>query len=112
MFVQAFSIIAANIYREGTSLVPFPFHPFHPVRLIHTLTPADDKPRYLRGNRALVALSATNIGLYLFTEAYYVLRNKNRDRKWKAMSEQEKEHYLATTTDLGNERWILGLRIR
>ena len=80
MFVQASGIIAANIYRE------------------------DDKPRYLRGNRALVALCATNIGLYLIAKVYYVFRNRSRDRKWNAMSETEREHYLVTTSDKGNKR--------
>ncbi|KAL9623144.1 MAG: hypothetical protein Q9160_002459 [Pyrenula sp. 1 TL-2023] len=80
MCVQTGGIIAANIYRD------------------------DDKPRYLRGNRTLVSLCAVNIGLYLFTKAYYVLRNKHKTRKWDAMTEEQRAHYLAATTDEGNKR--------
>ncbi len=45
-----------------------------------------------------------NIVLYLFTKAYYVFRNRQRDRKWNAMSEDERLEYLATTKDQGNKR--------
>jgi hypothetical protein len=37
-------------------------------------------------------------------KTYYVWRNKSRDSKWNAMSDQEKLHYLTTTTDEGNKR--------
>jgi hypothetical protein len=80
MFVQAGGIVASNIYR------------------------ADDAPRYKRGDRALVAICLGNIGLYLFTKVYYVLRNRSRASKWNAMSEDERLNYLATTTDEGNKR--------
>ena len=45
-----------------------------------------------------------NIVLYLFTKAYYVWRNNSRDKKWRAMSEDERLEYLSTTTDEGNKR--------
>lgn len=45
-----------------------------------------------------------NIVLYLLTKVYYVLRNRYREKKWAAMSEEERLHYLATTTDEGNKR--------
>ncbi|KAK6824111.1 hypothetical protein RU639_005242 [Aspergillus parasiticus] len=80
MCVQASGIIASNIYRQ------------------------DDAPRYKRGNKVLVALVVTNIFIYLFTKAYYVWRNASRDKKWNAMSEEEKRVYLATTKDEGNKR--------
>jgi hypothetical protein len=42
--------------------------------------------------------------LYLLVKMYYVRRNKQRDRIWGAMSEDERLNYLATTTDEGNKR--------
>ncbi|RDW71220.1 MFS general substrate transporter-17 [Coleophoma cylindrospora] len=80
MCVQASSIIASNIYQ------------------------AHDLPRYKHGNRVLVALCATNIFLYLFTKAYYVWRNKSRDKIWNAMTEEERVAYLSNTKDEGNKR--------
>lgn len=45
-----------------------------------------------------------NIVMYSSTKAYYVLRNRQRDKKWNAMSEDERLEYLETTTDKGNKR--------
>ncbi len=45
-----------------------------------------------------------NIVLYALVKAYYVWRNKSRDKKWDAMTVEERLHYLATTTDEGNKR--------
>ncbi|KAK2794151.1 hypothetical protein FQN52_009233 [Onygenales sp. PD_12] len=80
MFVQASSIIGSNIYRQ------------------------DDAPRYRLGNRVLVSLNVVNIFLYAFTKIYYVLRNKYKEKKWNALTEEEKQHYLENTTDQGNKR--------
>ncbi|KAL6708363.1 hypothetical protein ACN47E_003287 [Coniothyrium glycines] len=80
MSVQASSIIASNIYR------------------------ADDKPLYRRGNRVLIAITAYNIAIFLGAKYFYVRVNKKREQKWNAMTAQEKQHYLATTTDKGNKR--------
>lgn len=76
---------------------------FCPIGYILTLIP-DDRPRYKRGNRALLAINALNIGLYVFAKVYYTLRNRYRDRKWNAMTEDERTNYLATTKDKGNKR--------
>ena len=80
MFVQASGIIASNMYRK------------------------DDAPRYRRGNKGLISITIMNIFLYIFAKTYYVWRNKSRSKKWDAMSEDERIHYLATTTDEGNKR--------
>lgn len=80
MFVQAGGIVASNVYRK------------------------DDAPRYKRGNAALLSISIINMGLYGATKLYYVKRNAYRDRKWNAMTEEERINYLATTTDEGNKR--------
>ncbi|KAJ5562531.1 Major facilitator superfamily domain general substrate transporter [Penicillium sp. DV-2018c] len=80
MCVQSSGIISSNIYR------------------------ADDAPRYRRGNSVLVGLVVSNVFIYLLAKAYYVWRNQSRDKKWNAMSDSEKRHYLATTKDEGNKR--------
>ncbi|KAK0103873.1 hypothetical protein ONS96_004982 [Cadophora gregata f. sp. sojae] len=80
MFVQASGIIASNVYRK------------------------DDAPRYKRGNRVLLSICIVNMGLYTFTKFYYLKRNAYREKKWRAMTEDERIHYLATTTDEGNKR--------
>jgi len=42
--------------------------------------------------------------LYALTKLYYVKRNQYRDRKWNAMTEDQRVEYLSTTTDEGNKR--------
>lgn len=79
MCVQTSGIIAANIYQE------------------------DDAPRYQRGNKVLLSILVLNMFLYIGTKVYYVKRNAWRERKWNAMTEDEKLGYLATT-DEGNKR--------
>ncbi|KKY25518.1 putative retrograde regulation protein 2 [Phaeomoniella chlamydospora] len=80
MFGQVAAIAASNIYQ------------------------ADDAPRYARGNRVLLILCIANIILYLLTKAYYILRNRYRDRKWNTMTSDEKIRYLETTQGQGNKR--------
>ena len=80
MTVQMGGVIAANIYRE------------------------DDKPRYYRGNSVLIGINVLALVLFAFAKTYYVLRNKARERKWSAMTQEEKHVYLETTTDEGNKR--------
>lgn len=96
MSVQTSGIIASNIYREGTS---------HLIQSKLKLTSSlDDRPRYLRGNLILLSLNLANIAFYSLTKIYYVLRNRHRDRKWNAMTQEERARYLATTRDEGNKR--------
>ncbi|KAF1844765.1 MFS general substrate transporter [Cucurbitaria berberidis CBS 394.84] len=80
MSVQASSIIASNIYRN------------------------DDKPLYRRGNRVLIGICVYNIFVFVGAKLYYVHVNVKRDKSWNAKTSEERQHYLATTTDKGNKR--------
>ncbi|KAI8253887.1 putative transporter [Colletotrichum sp. SAR11_239] len=80
MSVQLQSIISANIYRR------------------------DDRPEYRRGNRALAGIASLNVVIYAAAKVYYVWRNRQRDRIWDAMSPEERQRYLDTTTDKGSKR--------
>ncbi|KAL9934942.1 hypothetical protein V8E36_006018 [Tilletia maclaganii] len=71
MCVQAGSIISAQIYR------------------------ADDKPLYRRGNIILVSVCAFNVLFYISTRFFYRGISKSRERKWNAMSTEEKAKYLS-----------------
>jgi hypothetical protein len=59
---------------------------------------------YRRGNKVLIGISVLSFFLFLFAKIYYVQVNKYREKKWNAMTQQEREHYVATTTDKGNKR--------
>ena len=80
MFVQLGSIIANNIYRE------------------------DDKPMYRRGNMQLFVITLILIPILLLTKAYYIWRNKSKEKIWNAMSEDEKQEYRETTKHEANKR--------
>ncbi|GKT71859.1 MFS transporter [Colletotrichum tofieldiae] len=80
MTVQASSIIGSNIYQK------------------------DDAPLYRRGNKVILGLIAWNAVLAWLIKAYYMRRNKTRDEIWNAMSQEEKDNYLATTKDEGSRR--------
>ncbi|EGN93183.1 hypothetical protein SERLA73DRAFT_172335 [Serpula lacrymans var. lacrymans S7.3] len=80
MFVQAGAIVYANIYRTS------------------------DQPLYKNGNRALIGICSMNIVLYIFTFLFYRGINKHRDKKWNEMSPKEREVYIETTKDEGNQR--------
>jgi predicted MFS family arabinose efflux permease len=65
MCVQAGNIIGSNIFRE------------------------DDSPLYRRGNKILLAICAFNVVLFYAVKAYYIWRNKTKERKWQSMSPEE-----------------------
>lgn len=52
----------------------------------------------------LIGLACYNIALFVGAKWFYIRVNKKRDAKWNVMSKEQKEHYLATTTDKGNKR--------
>jgi hypothetical protein len=64
----------------------------------------DDKPFYRRGNRTLIGINVLGIGLFLFAKAYYVWKNKIRDKKWNAMTKEEQNDYIANSKDRGSRR--------
>ncbi|KAK1762503.1 MFS permease [Phialemonium atrogriseum] len=80
MTVQTGSIIAAYIYQDY------------------------DKPLYKVGNQNLVIINFLVIGAFLFAKGYYVWRNKQRDRVWDAMTEQERRDYVDNTKLAGSRR--------
>lgn len=80
MCVQSGNIIASNIYRD------------------------DDQPLYRRGNKILLGISCLAIVVFYLTKAFYIWRNRVRERKWNSMSRQEQEDYLLHTTDEGQQR--------
>lgn len=80
MFVQSGNIIGSNIYRD------------------------DDQPLYLRGNRILLGITVFNIFLFYFVKAFYIWRNKVRDRKWNALTPEQQEDYVLNSKDEGLKR--------
>ncbi|KAJ7885110.1 allantoate permease [Mycena olivaceomarginata] len=81
MFVQASAVIYAQIYRK------------------------DDAPMYRRGNRVLIIIACVNVlVVYPGTKTYYMWRNARKAKLWDAMTAEERQHYLTTTTDIGNRR--------
>ena len=80
MFVQLDSMTAQNIFRE------------------------DDRPLYKRGLLQLWCITWAVVPLLLMTKFYYIWRNKTKERKWSAMTEEQKADYRRNTTDDGNKR--------
>ncbi|CAI2034650.1 hypothetical protein SEUBUCD646_0I00150 [Saccharomyces eubayanus] len=77
---QIGTIIASNLYRN------------------------DDKPYYVKGNKALLGFACFNICMAVATKFYYISRNRYKERKWNLMTKEERTNYLDTTTDLGMKR--------
>ncbi|KAJ4367210.1 hypothetical protein N0V85_009188, partial [Neurospora sp. IMI 360204] len=63
-----------------------------------------DKPYYHDGNAKLVVINFIAIGVFLFTKAYYVWRNKQKDKVWNALTEEQKAEYIKTTKVQGSRR--------
>lgn len=80
MFVQTGSIISSNIYRT------------------------DDKPLYHKGNSVLFAFALLMFPTLIATKYFYRRLNSKRDEIWNNMSDQERDEYIATTTDKYSSR--------
>lgn len=80
MSVQVGSIISAYIYQDY------------------------DKPKYKDGNLTLVIINCSVIALFLLTKVYYIWRNRQRDKVWAAMTEQERIDYVHSTKLSGSRR--------
>ena len=52
----------------------------------------------------LIGTLAANIVCMFGAKAWYAWRNHRREVVWGAWSQEQKEGYLATTTDEGNKR--------
>ncbi len=57
-----------------------------------------------RGNKILLGICCFNIVLFYLVKAYYIWRNKSRDKIWNALSAEEKVNYIATTKEEGAKR--------
>ncbi|KAL2826894.1 major facilitator superfamily domain-containing protein [Aspergillus cavernicola] len=64
----------------------------------------DDAPRYKRGYSVLIGLNLLGICLFLGTKGYYVWRNRQRDRVWRGMSEEQREDYIKNSPETGSKR--------
>jgi hypothetical protein len=65
---------------------------------------AKDAPRYRKANTALLVISVFCLIWYPIMFVFYRAVNRSRDRKWDAMTENEKSEYLRTTKDEGSRR--------
>lgn len=52
----------------------------------------------------LLGIVVADIIMFYLAKTWYVLRNKQRAKIWDSWTLEQKEHYLATTTDQGNKR--------
>lgn len=80
MSVQSGSVYASYIYRD------------------------DDKPLYRRGNTTLLVINLVAILVFLLTKLYYVWRNKQKERVWNGLSEEQQVEYRKTTKIQGSRR--------
>ncbi|KAL6874441.1 MFS general substrate transporter [Trichoderma longibrachiatum] len=64
----------------------------------------EDAPLYHRGNFNLFIINVLSIVLFLLTKVYYIWRNKQRDKLWNALTEDEKKAYTANTKVQGSAR--------
>ena len=64
----------------------------------------NDAPYYYTGNKVLLGIVAYNIVVIVLIKAYYILKNRHRDKIWDGMTREERLNYLATSRARGNKR--------
>jgi len=64
----------------------------------------DDKPYYHRGNLDLVGINLLAIAVFILTKVYYVWRNRQKEKGWNAMTEDEQNEYRKATRLRGSRR--------
>lgn len=64
----------------------------------------DDKPLYHRENRNLIIINCLVTSLMGGTKAYYVLKNRRRERRWRAMTAEEQIDYKVNSKLSGSRR--------
>ena len=52
----------------------------------------------------MIFVAFLNIGVYIGAKVYYQRRNQSRERIWNAMTPEQQQTYLRTTSDEGNKR--------
>lgn len=80
IMLQTGGIISANIYRE------------------------DDEPHYKRGNVILIGIGFGALAACILTRYYYIFRNKQKVQKWNALTVEQQEDYIISSTDDTNKR--------
>ncbi|KAI8335619.1 major facilitator superfamily domain-containing protein [Blakeslea trispora] len=70
-----------------------------------------DAPRFFKGNWINFAICCATIALVLIQHVRYFLTNKYREKKWNAMTDDEKKEYLKTTKHEGNDRLDFRFRL-
>ncbi|KAK9319591.1 major facilitator superfamily domain-containing protein [Lipomyces orientalis] len=85
--VQCGNILAANVYRES------------------------DAPYYHRGNGVLIGLNVLSMVIILAIRQYYVIANRQKERLWAQLDEEEKEEYVKLSKGLGNRQLWFRLKV-
>ncbi|TCD62157.1 hypothetical protein EIP91_007285 [Steccherinum ochraceum] len=101
MFVQASGIVSVSL---APHTAPKPNSSEDVPGPQSNIYRTDDAPLYRRGNRVLISLAVMNIVLYLFTYVFYRSINAKRAKIWDAWTPEQRQEYLDTTKDKGNER--------
>lgn len=107
MAVQTNDIIASNIYREGKL-------PASHISGSADRACTDDRPEYHRGNGTLLVQCLVNICLYLLANIFYTMRNRHRERHWRAMtaSRRSKPARISPPTGEGQGQQETRLSVR